>query len=392
MFDPPRLNPYSRISARVIRSKKHQQLAREAADKSIVLFKNDKNVLPLKKNMRYLYVTGPCANSADVLLGNYYGVSDELVTILEGITGKLKPGSFIQYKQGFLLDRENVCPIDWTTGDAQQADAIVVVMGITNLLEGEEGESIASPYKGDRKDIGLPTHQINFLRGLRKGNNKPIIVVLTGGSPLAIPDVHELADAILYAWYPGEQGGRAVADLIFGDVSPSGRLPVTFPKSTAQLPPYENYAIAGRTYRYMTQEPLYPFGFGLSYTRFRYCNLKLDLAQIRKGETIRATVIVENVGSYPADEVVQLYLTDIQASVQAPICSLKGFERVYLRPGQRRTVSFAITPKMMSIVDEDGVTILELGQFKVTIGGCSPGKRGIDLGAAEPVQAFFNVQ
>jgi beta-glucosidase len=269
---------------------------------------------------------------------------------------------------------------------------MVVVMGLSGLLEGEEGEAIASPYKGDRKDIGLPPNQVSFLRGLRKGNNKPIIVVLTGGSPLAIPDVHELADAILYAWYPGEQGGQAVADLIFGDVSPSGRLPVTFPKSTAQLPPYENYSMTGRTYRYMTQEPLYPFGFGLSYTSFRYSSLKLDAADIRKGQTINAKVIVENVGHYPADEVVQLYLTDIQASVKPPLCALKGFERVHLNPGKRCTVSFAITPKMMSLVDENGITVLEPGQFVVTIGGCSPGKRGLALGAPEPVQAVFVVQ
>jgi len=392
MFDPPEMDPYANISPDVIRCKKHQALAREAATKSIVMLKNRNNVLPLKKDMRYVYVTGPCATSVDALMANYYGVSDEMVTILEGITGKLEPGSFIQYKQGFLLDRDNINPIDWTTGDAKAADAIVVAMGITGMLEGEEGESIASPHKGDRVDIGLPANQVSFLRKLRQGNSKPIIVVLTAGSPLAIPEVHELADAILYAWYPGEQGGRAVADLIFGDVAPSGRLPLTFPKSVEQLPPYEDYSMVERTYRYMTKEPLYPFGFGLSYTQFEYSDLKLAPARIKNGDTARATVTVKNVGSVAGDEVVQLYLTDVEASVRTPIAALKGFQRITLRPRQQQTVTFTITPEMLALVDENGDSILEPGTFRITVGGCSPGARGLALGAAQPVVTTLTMQ
>jgi len=392
LFDPAEMNPYAKISTDVIRCEKHRQLAREAAAKSVVLLKNRNSVLPLKKDMRYLYVTGPCATSVDALMGNYYGVSDEMVTILEGITGKLTPGSFIQYKPGFLLDRENINPLAWTTGDAQAADAIVVVMGITGLLEGEEGESIASPHKGDRVDIGLPANQVGFLRRLRQGNSKPIIVVLTAGSPLAIGEVHELADAVLYAWYPGEQGGLAVADLLFGDAAPSGRLPLTFPTSVDQLPPYTDYSMEGRTYRYATAEPLYPFGFGLSYTQFAYSDLKLDRDEVRQGDTVRATVTVRNIGSVAADEVVQLYLTDLEASVRTPVAALKGFGRVRLGPGRHQSVTFAITPEMMSLVDENGDARLEPGQFKVTIGGCSPGSRGLALGAATPAQATFTVQ
>jgi len=392
MFDPPGMNPYSKISTDVIRSKEHQQLARKAAVESIVMLKNTKGVLPLQKDAKRLYVTGPCAANVEVLLGNYFGVSDNLVTILEGITGKLEPGSFAGYTQGFLLDRENVNPIDWTSGDAKEADAMIVVMGYSPQLEGEEGAAIASPHKGDRENIGLPANQVNFLRRLRQGNTKPIIVVLTGGSPVAIPEVHELADAILYVWYPGEQGGAAVADVIFGDVSPAGRLPLTFPKSTDQLPPYDDYSMVGRTYRYMTAEPLYPFGFGLSYSRFEYGDLKLDNTQPRQGETVCATVTVRNVGDVAGDEVVQLYLTDVEASVRTPISALKGFRRVHLKPGQRREVAFTITPEMMSLVDENGDSRLEPGQFRVTVGGCSPGQRGTDLGAPQPVQATFAVR
>jgi len=392
MFDPPEMNPYSKISTDVIHSTQHQQLARKAAVESIVMLKNANNVLPLQKDMRRLYITGPTAASVEVLLGNYYGISSNLVTILEGITSKLKPGTFAGHAQGFLLDRENINPIDWTSGDAKEADAMIVVMGYSPQLEGEEGAAIASPHKGDRADIGLPPNQVNFLRRLRQGNTKPIIVVLTGGCPAAIPDVHELADAILYVWYPGEQGGVAVADVIFGDASPSGRLPLTFPKSTDELPPYEDYSMVGRTYRYMTAEPLYPFGFGLSYSRFEYSDLKLDNTQPRPGDAVRATVTVKNTGTVVSDEVVQLYLTDIEASAQTPISSLKGFHRIRLEPGQHREVVFTITPEMMSLVDENGNSSLEPGQFRVTVGGCSPGKRGTDLGAPQPVQATFIVR
>jgi len=391
MFDPPEMNPYTKIPIGVIHCPEHRQLAREAAVKSLILLKNDKNVLPLKKDVRRLYVTGPCATSVEALLGNYYGVSSEVVTILEGIAGKLEPGSFVGYKPGFLPDRENVNPIDWTSSDAKEADAMVVVMGITGLLEGEEGESIASPHKGDRVDIGLPANQVSYLKRLRQGNTKPIIVVLTGGSPLAIPDVHELADAVLLAWYPGEQGGAAVADVLFGDASPSGRLPVTFPRSTDQLPPYADYSMAGRTYRYMTEEPLYPFGFGLSYARFEYGALKLNAERIRQGADLRVTTTIRNAGSCPAEEVVQLYVTDLEASVRVPISALKGFKRIALKPGQSQTVTFTITPEMMSLVNDDGATVLEPGQFRITVGGCSPGPRGATLGASRPAQAVFTV-
>ncbi len=392
MFDPPEMNPYRKISTEVIRSQKHQQLAYQAAAESIVLLKNANGALPLKKDIRRLYVTGPTAASVEVLLGNYYGISDNLVTILEGITGELEPGSYAGYTQGFLLDRENVNPIDWTSGDAKEADALIVVMGNSPQLEGEEGAAIASPHKGDRQDIGLPAGQIRFLQGLRQGNSKPIIVVLTGGCPVAIPQVHDLADAILYAWYPGEQGGRAVADVIFGDVSPAGRLPLTFPRSTEQLPPYEDYSMVGRTYRYMTAEPLYPFGFGLSYSRFAYSNLELSKSQVTAGDPVQATVTVRNVGRVAGDEVVQLYLTDVEASARTPISALKGFHRISLKPGQQQAVSFTLTPEMMSLVDENGDSWLEPGQFRITIGGCSPGQRGTALGAVEPVQATFTVR
>ncbi len=233
---------------------------------------------------------------------------------------------------------------------------------------------------------------MQFLRRLRRGNDKPIIVVLTAGSPLAIGEVHELADAVLYVWYPGEQGGLGVADVLFGDAAPSGRLPLTFPKSVEQLPPYEDYSMEGRTYRYMTEEPLYPFGFGLSYTQFEYGDLTLDRERVSQGDPVQASVTVRNTGEMVGEEVVQLYVTDVEASTRTPIAALKGFQRVALKPGQKKAVRFTITPEMMSLVDEDGQSVLEPGEFRITVGGCSPGGRGIALGAARPSQATFVVE
>jgi beta-glucosidase len=325
-------------------------------------------------------------------MANYYGVSEDMVTLLEGIAGKLAPGTLIQYKQGFLLDRESKNPKAWSSGEAKDADAVIVCMGIAPLLEGEEVEALASPTLGDRLDLNLPANQIAFLRRLRKKIDKPIIAVLTGGSPITVPEVHELADAVLFAWYPGEQGGDALGDILFGEVSPSGRLPITFPKSVDQLPDYADYALAGRTYRYFNEDPLYPFGFGLSYSTFAYGDIEVNKTPIQKGEMLQVTVTVVNTGDVAAEEIVQLYLTDEEASVVTPQHALKDFKRVYLKPGEHQKIAFTVTPAMMAMVDNSGQSRIEPGRFKVTMGGCSPGQRGVALGASTSVKAYFTVK
>jgi len=392
LFDPPEMNPYTSISPDVINCDKHRQLAREAAQKSIILLKNENNVLPLKKDIEYIYVLGPNATNLDVLLGNYYGLSGNMSTILEGLTAKMAPGTFIEYRQGCLLDRDNVNPIDWTSNGAKAATVSIAVMGISGLLEGEEGESILSPTKGDRFDIRLPESQVKQLKKLRENNNKPIILILTGGSPIDISEVEDLVDVILFVWYPGEEGGNAVADIIFGYVSPSGRLPITFPKSLDQLPPYNDYSMTGRTYRYMTKEPRYPFGFGLSFTSFEYQDASIDKEILKSGEDVNLEVTIKNTGKIEADEVVQLYISDLEATVSVPLYSLKELKRIHLKPGESTQVEFTITPEMMHIINNDGESVLEPGEFKVTIGGSSPGKHSLELGAAEPVEFFFRVE
>lgn len=392
LFDPSESNPYNAIPTSVINSEKHRALAREAATKSIVLLKNN-GVLPLRNDLPNYYVIGPNAGNIDALIGNYYGVNNNIVTILEGLAGGVTPGSRLTYKMGFLLDRENVNPVDWNTGDARGAEATIVAMGISGLLEGEEGESILSPHYGDRLDYNIPQSQIDFLKKLREAaGKKPLIAVVTGGSPMNLSEVHEIADAVLLVWYPGEEGGNAIADVIFGKASPSGKLPLTFPKSIDQLPAYEDYSMEGRTYRYMKEEPMYPFGFGLSYAKFEYSNLKLASAKIKKNQSVDAEVTITNKGPVAADEVVQLYITDVQASVRTPLFSLKDFKRVTLQPGESKTLKFTITPDMMMLVNNNGDKVLESGDFKVSIGGSLPSKRSQELGAPSHQEAIFNVR
>lgn len=391
LFDPSENNPYNNIPASVINSAEHRALARKVAQQSIVLLKNN-GALPLKNDLKKFFITGPNATSVDVLLGNYYGINPNLVTITEGVAAQIQPGSQLQYRPGALLDRDNINPIDWTTDEARNSDATIVVLGINGTLEGEEGESIASPSFGDRLDYNIPQNQVNFLRKMKKDNNKPVIAVITGGSPMNLSEVHELADAVLLVWYPGEEGGNAVADVIFGKVSPSGKLPITFPKSLSQLPAYEDYGMKGRTYRYMTSEPMYPFGYGLSYTRFTYSNLQLSKTAVKKNESIEATVTVTNSGAIAGDEVAQLYLTNEAAGITTPNYSLKGFKRINLAPGASTQVQFTITPELLKVVNDKGEVVLPSEKVTVRIGGASPGSRSEVLGVAKGVEGVIVVK
>lgn len=379
MFDPPANDPYRNISPAVINSAQHRALAKKAALESIVLLKNN-GVLPLKNNLAKYYVTGPNASNVDVLLGDYYGINPQMPTILEGLSGAIQPGSQMIYKPGILLDRPNTNNVDWVTGDAKASDVTFVVMGLSGLLEGEEGEAIASKYDGDMLDYNLPKNQIDFLKRLRKDNKNKIVVIVTGGCPMNLSEVHELADAVLLAWYPGEEGSHAIADIVFGKKSPSGHLPVTFPKSLDQLPPYEDYGMKGRTYRYMNAEPMYPFGYGLSYTTFKYSGIQLVRV---KNKPIMVKATITNTGKYDADEVSQLYISTPNAGKDAPIYSLKGFKRISLKAGQSAVVQFALNKELLKAINEQGQAVLLPGKYKLYISGSVPSKRSRELGIGE---------
>ncbi len=391
LFDPAEGNPYSQLSEEDLNTEKNRELAREVAQKSIVMLKND-GVLPLRNDLSKYFITGPNATSIEILLGNYHGINPNLVTILEGMAGAIEPQSQMQYRQGTLLDRPNANPQDWASPNAGNSDATIAVLGISGVLEGEEGESIASETFGDRLDYNLPQNQIDYLQKLSDAaGDNPLIAVITGGSPMNLEKVHELADAVLLVWYPGEEGGNAVADIVFGKVSPSGRLPITFPKSLEDLPPYEDYTMKGRTYKYMEAEPMYPFGYGLSYTSFDYSDIELSQSKVKKGKSLQASVKVTNTGESAAEEVVQLYVSDEKTSVDAPKYQLYGVKRVTLEPGSSQEVNFEITPEMMELVNEEGERVLEKGAFKVYIGGSTPSGRNTELGLGPVQEASFTL-
>ncbi len=391
LFDPVGTNPYDRIGADVINSEAHRKLARKAAQESIVLLKNDA-VLPLRNDLPKYYVAGPNASNVDVLLANYSGVNDKMSTILEGIAGHIAKGSQLQYRQGILLDRPNFDPNNWATGDAQSCDVIFVVLGINATLEGEEGDAIASPDMGDRLNYNLPKNQIDYLKKLREGYKGKIVTIITGGSPMNLSEVHQLSDAVLLVWYPGEEGGNAVGDVVFGDVSPSGKLPVTFPMSLDDLPAYTDYSMKGRTYRFMEKTPMYPFGFGLSYGKFVYSNISTDKKTVHKNESFEVKATVANQSNVAAEEVVQLYISEPQQNYLTPLYSLKGFQRIALKPNERKVISFTVTPDKMQIINEDGDAVIENGLLKMYIGGSSPGPRSQQLGAQAMVTAAVEVE
>jgi beta-glucosidase len=275
---------------------------------------------------------------------------------------------------------------------AKQADAVVLVLGISSQLEGEEMNVEEPGFKGgDRTDINLPQRQQGLLQAVA-ATGKPIVVVLLSGSALAVNWANEHANAIIQAWYPGEEGGAAIADVLFGDYNPAGRLPVTFYKSVDQLPPFENYSMDGRTYRFFKGEPLYPFGFGLSYTRFKYSGLNFSSENVSPNQGITVKATVENAGDREGDEVAQLYVTDLEASVRVPLRSLAGMERIHLKPGEKRVLSFTLDPRQLSVITNDGRTVVEPGQFRVTIGGKQPGFTGsADATTTSFVEGRFSV-
>ena len=337
-FDDNKLNPYSRFGADSVHNNFHVALARKMAQQSMVLLKNN-GVLPLQKN-KYssIMVTGANSASIEAMVGNYHGLSGDIVTIAEGIAKAAGPATAVQYDQGSdYTDTVHFGGI-WA---AQNSDLTIAVVGLTPLLEGEEGDAFLSASGGDRSSLSLPRSHILFLKKLRAAHNKPIIVVVNAGSNVDIAAIEPYADAIILAWYPGEQGGNALADIVFGKISPSGRLPVSFYSSLNDLPDYTNYSMQGRTYRYFKGALQYPFGFGLSYTSFAYTWNKQLQTTYASNETIEFSVAVENTGSMDGDEVVQAYIEYPEINGM-PLKELKAFKKVTIKKSGKLSVALSI--------------------------------------------------
>ncbi len=371
MFDPPERVAYAKIPFEVNDCPAHRQLAADAARESMVLLKNENDYLPLSKTVKSIAVIGPNADDVEVMLSNYNGRPSKAVTALAGIRNKASSETTVLYVKGSRVTKEIPGGVEEAIEAARKSNVVIFVGGLGQICEGEEGQQegveAGERSQGDRTDLDLPKPQEELLQALH-ATGKPLVVVLMNGSAVAVNWADSHAKAILEAWYPGEEGGTAVADVLFGDYNPAGRLPVTFYKSVDQLPPFEDYAMTNRTYRYFTGRPLYPFGYGLSYTEFQYRNLKITM-----NEKINIQVEVENIGKRDGDEVVQLYVTDLAASVTVPIRSLQGFQRIHLQSGEKKTVDFILQPQQLALFDNQGRQKVEPGEFEISVGGGQPG-------------------
>jgi beta-glucosidase len=372
MFDPAAGNPYSRIPASDNDTPAHRDTALKMAQESLVLLKNSGNLLPLKKTPGVIAVIGPNADSLDALVGNYNGTPSKPVTVVAGIRARFAHSKVV-YVQGTGLVEADKSG-DQAVEAARKADLVVMVAGLSPHVEGEEMKVDAEGFSGgDRTSLDLPAPQRKLLEQLQ-ATGKPTVLVLMNGSALGVNWADEHVPAIVEAWYPGGEGGTAVAALLAGDFSPAGRLPLTFYKSVDQLPAFDDYSMSKRTYRYFTGEPLYPFGYGLSYTTFSYSNARVSHAGAANTAEETVSVDVANSGAVGGDEVVQLYLTH-PGVPGAPVRALKGFQRIHLDKGAKKTVSFTLHARDLGIVDEAGKHRIVAGQVDVWVGGGQPVSR-----------------
>ncbi|NOU74666.1 glycoside hydrolase family 3 protein [Paenibacillus sp. LMG 31458] len=398
LLDDEKQVPYTSIPYEVVECEEHLACARLAAEKSMVLLKNQ-GILPLKRDaVRSIAVIGPNADSRQALIGNYCGTASRYYTVLDGIREAVQPGTRIYYAEGCHLykDRVEVLaePKDRfaeALSVAERADVVVICLGLDASLEGEEGDVSNEYASGDRKHLQLPGLQQDLLETIH-ATGKPVILVLLSGSAIAVNWADEHVEAIVQAWYPGAEGGRAVASLLFGDSNPSGRLPVTFYRSVEELPDFCDYSMENRTYRYMMQEALYPFGYGLSYTTFQYERVDLAKMIYEQGQSVHLNILVKNEGKYAGEETVQLYVKALDASFRTPNWQLKGFRKVFLKPGEECLVSFCLTDEELALFDEEGAAVVEPGVFEAYIGGSQPDSRSIALTGRSPVCYRFEIQ
>jgi beta-glucosidase len=338
-YNDPKLSPYYNFGADSIHNAAHIALARTAAQQSMVLLENKNNLLPLKKDaFKSIMVLGPNAASLDALVGSYHGINANMVNFVEGISGAVDKGTRVEYDLAIgQADTTHFGGI-WGAGNA---DLTIAVIGLTPVDEGEAGDAFLSVAGGDKKTLSLPASHLAFMKALRKDVKKPIIAVITAGSDVDVAAVAQYADAVILAWYPGEQGGNALADLIYGKVPPSGRLPLTFYNSVNDLPAFGDYAMKGRTYRYYTGKVQYPFGYGLNYTIFGYETKSTLKNEYKLSDTIQVACNITNTGKAAGIETAQAYIV-YPANDNLPVQELKAFDKLSLNPGESKTTVLKI--------------------------------------------------
>lgn len=371
MFDPQEQVPYANIPYSVLECPAHQEQALKLARQSMVLLKNAKSLLPLSPKVKRIALLGPNANNGTTQLGNYNGFPTKNVTLLDAL--REEKGIEVVYDSlcDFIHQAEGV-DLNHFAEKYKDADLIIYAGGISPLLEGEAGDAggMEGFEGGDRTSIQLPAIQTEMMKRLH-ALGKPVLFICMSGSAIAYNWEAEQLPAVIQAWYGGQATGTALADILFGRYNPSGKLPITFYRSDADLPPFEDYSMAHRTYRYFEGDVLYPFGYGLSYSTFKYRKLESP-SELQTGDNLTVKVEVTNNGKRAGEEVVQLYLSHRAISGVTPRCQLARFQKVMLQPGERRTIEFTLTPRDLAYVDETGSIAETSGEVMLYVGNVCP--------------------
>lgn len=390
LFDEPEKVLYNTITYKDLDTQKTRKFNREVAQKGIVLLKNENGLLPLnKEKISTIGVIGPNANSRKALVGNYEGTASRYVTVAEGIQEAAGEEIRVFYSEGCHLFKDKVSGLSEQNDRiaevkavCEMSDVVVACMGLDSGLEGEEGDEGNEFASGDKPNLNLPGLQEEVLRTI-VSCGKPVVLVLLSGSALAVSWEDENIPAILEAWYPGAEGGHAVADILFGEVSPEGKLPVTFYRTSEELPEFTDYDMKGRTYRYMEQEALYPFGYGLSYTEFELTDVHADKTTIQKGSSIKITAKLKNTGNMKSAETIQIYVKAEGDNTPNP--QLKALKKVTLLPDEEIVTEFVLADQAFGLYDENGTMRIRKGSYKVYVGTNQPDTRSVYLTGRKPV-------
>lgn len=387
---------YNDIPYEVNDCKAHNELSLKASEKSMVLLRNN-GILPLDKaKLKNIAVIGPNANSELMLKGNYFGTASKYTTLLSGIQEAVNDDTRVYYAEGCHLYNKSMSNLSEPKDRiaeaitvAEKSDIAILCLGLDSSIEGEQGDAGNSDGAGDKKDLFLPEVQQELLeRVIATGT--PVIVILGAGSALSLNGMEEKCAAILNAWYPGSHGGTAAANILFGKCSPSGKLPVTFYKDTKNLPEFTDYSMKNRTYRYIEDEALYPFGYGLTYSKVEVSNLQIS-SYDNQNEKVTLSVDVKNVGNYDTEEVVQCYIKDLESKYAVLNHKLCGFKRVALKCGESKNIAMTIDEKAFEVVNENGERIVDSRKFKIYVGISQPDKRSMELTGSKPLESLIEL-
>ena len=395
VFDKLEDNKYNEIPYSVVDSKSMRELNRKAAEKCVVLLKNEGGLLPLEKSsLKTIGVIGPNANNRRALVGNYEGTASRYVTVLEGIQDYLGEDVRVMVSEGCHLCHDKVQGLGEVNDRlsevravCEESDIIIACMGLDPGLEGEEGDQGNEFASGDKPNLNLPGLQQQILEEIY-ASGKPVVLVLLSGSALAVNWADEHIPVILQGWYPGAQGGKAIADILFGEKNPEGKLPVTFYRSTEELPEFTDYSMQGRTYRYMKKEALYPFGYGLSYTTFAYSDVTVDKNTL-DADGVTITTTITNTGKMDGAETVQVYVKVNRENT--PNAQLKGLKKIFLVAGESKTVSVKLPQEAFALFDEEGILKLTPGDTTVYMGGHAPDARSNALAGTEVAEITVSI-